>query len=236
MSAIKKFFDEERARKQRMKEMRIAKAKSVEPIYVVDQAKLDKAYSDIMHWNMNYPEELLWYYEGLDQEEYEYILRKSTEFPPDVQLLLWDLPIFKIGESAKIKVADLTDKMYVDMKADEHRAFDQKVNAEVAKLSIPARPSDELDTSLATLRTRLMMEEEQLDKLMKAPTKKYVAPSMRKQVMLSDPDVQRMQAQIEKTKNEISLYEGYIINADNDWKRLKQLEFRDQVIQEMLAV
>ena len=59
---------------------------------------------------------------------------------------------------------------------------------------------------------------------------------MRKQVMLSDPDVQRMQAQIEKTKNEISVYEGYIVDADNDWKRLKQLEFRDQVIQEMLAM
>lgn len=236
MSVIKKFLDEERARKQWMKKVRIAKAKSAEPIYVVDQAKLDKAYNDIMNWNMNYPEELQWYYEGLDQEEYEYILRRSAEFPRDVQLALWDLPILKVGESAKIKVVDLTDSMYVAQKANEQQTFDKIVDAEVAKRVVPDRPMDDLDTKLAALRTRLKAEEDELEKLMKAPTKKYVAPSMRKQVMLSDPDVQRMQAQIEKTKNEISVYEGYIVDADNDWKRLKQLEFRDQVIQEMLAM
>lgn len=236
MSAIKKYFDEERARKQQMKKMRIAKAKSVEPIYVVDQAKLDKAYNDIMNWNMNYPEDLLWYYEGLDQEEYEYILRKSAEFPIEVQLTLWDLPILKVGESAKIKVVELTDSMYVSQKMKEQQDFDKTVDAEVAKYVIPVRPEDVRDTTLASLRERLKDEEDQLEKLMKAPTKKYVAPSMRKQIMLSDPDVQRMQAQIEKTKNEISVYEGYIVDAENDWKRLKQLEFRDQVIQEMLAV
>lgn len=236
MSAIKKYFDEERARSRRIMKIGNAKVHPVAPIYVVDQAKLDKAYSDILNWNMNFPEELEHYYQCLDQEEYEYILRKRNEFPSDVRLALWSPPIFKLGNVSKLKVVDFTETMYMNQKAKEQRDFNNRVDTEVAKYDIPDRPSDERDSQLETFRTQLKDQEEELEKLMKAPTKKYVAPSMRKQVMLSDPDVQRMQAHIEKTKNEISLYEGYIADADNGWRRLKQLEFRDQVIQEMLAV
>jgi hypothetical protein len=236
MSAIKKFFDEDRARKQRIREMRKAKVQPVEPVYVVDQAKLDRAYNDIMNWNMNYPEDLMWYYESLDQEEYEYILQRSAEFPPDVQQTLWGLPVFKIGWSSKLKVVDFTDKMYLSEKAKEQQEFEQRVEAEMAKRPIPPRPSDVLDESLAEFRAQLKDQEEQLEKLMKGPTKKYVAPSMRKQTMLADPEVQKMQAKIDKTKNEICVYEKYIVEADNGWKRLKQLELRDQVSKEMLEL
>jgi hypothetical protein len=236
MSAVKKFFDEERARKQRVREMRKAKVQPIEPVYLVDQAKLDRAYNDIMNWNMNYPEDLMWYYESLDQEEYEYIMQRSAQFPPDVQQTLWGLPILKFGGSSKLKVVDFTDKMYLDEKAKEQQKFEQRVESEMATRTIPSRPLDDLDESLEKLRTRLKNEEEQLEKLMKGPTKKYVPPSMKKQVMLADPEVQKMQATIEKTKNEISIYEKYIVDADNGWKRLKQLELRDQVIKEMLSV
>ena len=236
MSAVKKFFDEERARKQRVHTMRKAKMQPAEPVYVVDQAKLDNAYNDIMNWNMNYPEDLMWYYESLDQEEYEYVLQRSTEFPLDVQQTLWGLPVFKLGGSSKLKVVDFTDKMYLSEKAKEQQEFEQRVETEMAKRVVPPRPMDDLDESLTRLRTRLKDEEEQLEKLTKGPTKKYVAPSMRKQVMLADPEVQNMQAKIEKTKNEISVYEKYIVDAENGWKRLKQLELRDQVSKEMLTM
>ena len=236
MSAVKKFFDEERARKQRVREMRKAKVQPIKPVYLVDQAKLDKAYNDIMNWNMDYPEDLLWYYEALDQEEYEYILQKSKDFPLDVQATLWEQPVFKFGNRSKLKVVDFTDKMYLDERTKETQDFNKRVEEEIATRTIPARPLDDLDESLAKFRTRLKDEEEQLEKLMKAPTKKYVAPSMRKQVMLSDPEVQRMQSQIEKTKNEISTYEKYIVDAENGWKRLKNLELWNTVSQEMLAL
>lgn len=236
MSSIKKFFQDERDRQNRIREMRKAKVHPIAPVYVVDRAKLEKAYNNIMQWNMDYPEDLVNYYESLDQEEYEYIVQKSKDFPEDVKLTLWGPPIFKVGTHSKLKVVDLTNKMYTDQKMNEQQEFDTLVKTEVAKHCIPNRPADELDTTLADLQTRLKTEEEQLEKLMKAPTKKYVAPSMRQQVILSDPDVQNMQKQIEKIKNEISIYEKYIVDANNGWSRLKHLELRDQVIREMLAV
>ncbi len=236
MSSIKKFFQEERDRQNRIREMRKAKVHPIKPVYVVDRAKLEKAYSNILQWNMDYPEELVNYYESLDQEEYEYIMQKRKDFPEEVKLTLWGPPLFKVGTRSKLKVADLTNKMYMDQKMNEQQEFDTRVNTELAKHCIPDRPTDDLDATLADLHTQLKTEEEQLEKLMKAPTKKYVAPSMRQQVMLSDPEVQAMQKQVEKTKNEIAIYEKYIVDANNGWSRLKHLELRDQVIQEMLAV
>jgi len=236
MSAIKKFFQEERERKERIRQMRKEKMQPIEPVYVVDQAKLDNAYNDIMNWNMNYPEDLMWYYESLDQEEYEYILQKKSDFPADVQQALWGLPVFKLGGSSKLKVVDFTDEMYLSEKAKEQQEFNKRVETEMANRTIPPRPMDNLDESLAKFRARLKDEEEKLEALMKGPTKKYVAPSMRKQVMLADPEVQNMQAKIERTKNEISVYEKYIVDAENGWKRLKQLELRNQVSKEMLAM
>jgi hypothetical protein len=236
MSAIKKFFQDQRERNQRTRQTQTAKVYPVKPVYVVDQAKMDAAYATILHWNVNYPEELLYYYDTLDQSEYEYVVSKRNDFPADVQAILWGVSPIKLSQSLSLKVVDFTDKMYLAQKLKEHQEFTNIVNTEIAKFDIPVRPSNELDTSLASLRSKLTEEEGELEKLMKAPTKKYVAPSMRMQVALSDPAVQRMQAQIEKTKNEISAYEKYIADADNGWKQLKHLELRHQVIQEMLKV
>lgn len=237
MSAIKKFFDEERARKIRIQEMKKIKQTKVEVVPEVDQAKLDEAYTTVMNWKIYYPEDLVYYFYSLDREEYEYILERKAEFPSDVQTVLWGPPpVSRLGEFLKMKVADFTDAMYVDMKAKEQQAFDKEVEEQLKQRTIPTRPEDTFDSTLERLRTDLKSQEEELEKLMKGPTKRYVAPSMRKQVMLADPAVQEMQAKIEKTKNEISIYEKYIVDADDGWKRLKQLEFRDQIIQEMLAV
>jgi hypothetical protein len=237
MSAIKKFFDEERDRKQRVRAMRKAKVHPVEPVYVVDQAKLDEAYETLKNWKVYYEQDLFDYYTGLDQEEYDYIMKKKDDFSLEVRELLWGpTPLYDFKHFIKLKCVDFTDNMYLSAKAKEQQEFDKRVETEMAKHTIPSRPVGDLDESLEKLRMRLKNEEEKLEELMKGPTKKYVAPSMRKQVMLADPEVQSMQAKIEKTKNEISIYEKYIVDAEDGWKRLKQLELRDKVSQEMLSV
>lgn len=238
MSAIKKFFEDERARKVRIREIRKAKLKEIqETVYVVDQAKLDKAYSTLMNWTIYFPEDLLMYFEQLDQEEYEYVLGKKADFPKEVQYVLWGPPpVPRVGCASKLKVVPFTDTMYTDMKISEQKAFNKKVDDELKKQIIPSRPHDSLDGSLENLRKQLKTQEEHLETLMKAPTKKYVAPSMRKQMMLADPEVKEMQKKIEKTKNEISTYETYVSEADDDWAKLKRLEIREVIAQAMLAV
>jgi hypothetical protein len=164
------------------------------------------------------------------------VVSKRNNFPKHIRDILWRVPILTATQSLPLKVVDFTDKMYISKLVNEQRQLDTRVNAEVSKLDIPIRPSDTLDTLLASLRIQLAEKEAELERLMKAPTKKYITPSMRKQVALSDPAVQSMQTQIEKTKNEISIYEKYIADANNDWKRLKHFELRHQVIQEMFTV
>lgn len=236
MSAIKRFFEEERSRKERIRE-KIRRARRIQQeVYVVDQSKLDRAYKTLLNWKLYFVEDLLAYYNELDQEEYEYILEKKDEFPKHIQDILWTPIPIRAGLKSKLKQVDMTDKMYSDAKFLEQTNFEKKIAEELAKREIPIRPANQLDTDLDEHRKKLKDQEDQLEKLMKAPTKKYVAPSMRKQAMLSDPAVQNMQKQIEKTKNEILVCEKYVADANNGWTESKRFEFRQKIVQEMYAV
>jgi hypothetical protein len=237
MSAITKFFEQARMNAQRLRDARKNRVVPIEHAYIVDHKKLDEAYQTLMNWKIYYEQDLLDYYESLDQEEYEYILSKKHEFPKEVQTVLWGQPpMYTFHGNISLKCVDYTDSMFLAAKAKEQKKLDDYVNVELAKIVFPSRPVDSIDDKLTELREMLTQQEETLDKLMKAPTKKYVAPSMRKQVMLSDPDVQAAQALIEKTKNEISLYETYVQKADDDWRSTKRYEAREKIIQEMYAV
>jgi hypothetical protein len=216
--------------------MRKLRMQTVEPIYEVDQTKLNEAYNTLMNWKIYYPEDLVHYYDTLDEEEYEYVLEKKNDFPEDVQYILWGAPLVFVGKQSHLKCTNLTDEMRMSAEEKERTIFDARVDEELAKYVIPDRPRDNLDTTLASLYKRLKYDEKDLEELMNAPTRKYVAPGMRKELMLSNSEVQELQKSIEKTKNEISVCEKKIANADDYWRKLKQNEFRDQIIHKMLAV
>lgn len=237
MSAIKKFFEEERARKNRIREAKMKQCIPKEEVYIVDQEKLDEAYQTLKNWKIYYEQDLFDYYTGLDQEEYEYIMKKKDDFPLEVRELLWGpTPLYDSKHFIKLKCVDLSDRMYQDAKMQEQLEFETKVQEKLAQCKIPVRPTNYFDESLNSLQQKLKNQEEQLETLMKAPTKRYVPPSMRKQVMLSDPAVQDMAKKIETTKNEIAVCEKYVVDSNNGWRDLKQLEFREDIIKEMFEM
>jgi hypothetical protein len=236
MSAIKSFFEEERARKQRIQVRRV-KQVILEEVYIVDQAKLDAAHATLMNWIVYYPEDLLYYYNTLDQEEYEYVLTKKSEFPLDVQHVLWGLPpCTRIATRVALKRFDIPTQVHMERTAMQNVRIDEGITKTVLNHELPERPPNSVDEMLADLRTSLVAREEELQQIMNAPTKKYVVPSMRQQTILADPAVQALKLYIETLKNEIVDYETYTTKLNNGWRELKQFELRCKVVKEMYTV
>ena len=237
MSAITKFFAQERARSKRLEEAILRELAAKENVYVVDQTKLDEAYETLKQWRMMCVEDLLYYYQTLDQEQYEYVVEKKHEFPSDVRDVLWGPPpLYDSSASITLKCVDFTDKMYLDKKLSEQKELESKVEQIMITCEIPTRPRDEVDDEMDELCNKLQKQEQDLETLMKGPTKKYVAPSMKKQFMLSDPAVQEMMRGIEITKNEIAICEKSIVKANENWADVQRFELRHKIIAEMYAV
>jgi len=236
MSAIQTFFNDERARTQRIRARRVHHDVP-DVVELVDQAKLDTAYATLKNWIVYSPEDLLYYCDTLDQDEYQYILDKKNDFPLDVQTVLWGLPPCEpIGSMLSVRWTDLTNARYTNMLAVKQAQVNERVNAQLKESTIPPRPHSDIDDKLCSLRAELAAKEAQLQQLMTGPTKKYVVPSIRTQTVLADPAVQAMKAVLSATKNEISCYEKYVANADNGWADCKQFELRRAIIEEMYAV
>lgn len=238
MSAIKKFFTDEHTRKRRLEEVFLREQRAREiNTYVVDQTKLDDAYETLKQWRLISEEDLLYYYQTLDQEQYEYVVSKKSEFSSEVRDILWGPPpLYDSSTKCKLTVVDYSDKMYLDRKLSDQRELEKKIEELMVGREIPVRPTDELDNRLDDLRKKLQNQEQQLEKLMNGPAKKYVAPSMRKQFMLSDPAVQDLMKQIEETKNEIRVCEKSVVKANNDWADVQRFELRQQILTEMYAL
>lgn len=238
MSAIKKFFTDEHTRKRRLEEVFLREQRAIENnVYVVDQKKLDDAYETLKQWRLISEEDLLYYYQTLDQEQYEYVVSKKNDFPSEVRDILWGPPpLYDSSTKCKLTVVDYSDKMYLDRKLSDQRELEKKIEELMAGREIPTRPIDEIDDNLSQLHATLQTQEQRLEALMKGPTKKYVAPSMRKQFMLSDPAVQDLMKQIEKTKNEITVCEKSVVKANNDWADVQRFELRQEILTEMYAL
>ena len=105
-------------------------------------------------------------------------------------------------EKLRVKVVDLTDKMWDKLKSDRYKKLDAEVEKDWVKHSgsLPDRPYKSLDTDLDDAWAKFSMAKENLTRYLEKPTK-YVSPSSRGSNLVSFKQ-KELEDKIRESENE----------------------------------
>ncbi len=217
---------------RRLKESRSKIVPIVEE-YVVDQTKLHNAFETLSELDPVIPDRIIEYFENLDEEEYEYVMTRKNELSLETQNILWP-DVLLVGMKSKIKVVEMTDQMYDEMRRKEKRLLNKKLEELVSKELIPERPPSEIDSMLQKFGEKLIESEKSLEDFLKNnKPKAYVPPAMRQAMIDSDPKVVQMRNMIKNIKNEINSIQINIEKLNEAWRDDKRHEIKQKLELEM---
>jgi hypothetical protein len=126
-------------------------------------------------------------------------------------------------EKLRVKVVDLTDKMWEKLKSDRYKKLDAEFEKDWVKHSenVPDRPYNSLDTDLDDAWAKFAAAKENLEKYLEKPSKKYNSPSSRATSFASFKQIE-LEDKIRDSENEY-LATQKLVDAEDElyWNKQK---------------
>jgi len=250
MSAIKQYFDNQRAAKIRQRERRIERAdqrrqERLERIEFQKKA-FEEEFSEIdtalrMNEFISEEEVVQFVWETYD-DVFNKIMENINTYPDFIREVLTQAFNRSNLSNGKIKLVELTDEDMEKRETQKQKELDAQFEKEWQKYKKEtglSRPEGSVDEKYTELYEKLQKLNKEFDDETKKPKeKKYVPIHLRGKettTTLSEAE-EKLQKQIKETQNEIEEVKKQIQQEEQNWENGKRKENQNKILNKMFGV